>query len=184
MCHEARGELAGLLLGYPSMKTPFARTTFLSLVIAGGLLPLSCATTKPPPQQAQLARAVAAPDRAEPPVPLSNTTRQLLRSRMASHANDMANLVSAIMILDYPRISERAGGIASDANMARPLTDDATELSSSIPPSFFDYQDELRGWARNLADAADQKNAVRVGNFYGKVSETCVKCHAVYRGVR
>jgi len=158
--------------------------TFLRLVLAAGLLPFSCATTNPPPQQEQLARAVSAPDRAEPPVPLSNTTLQLLRSRMASHANDMANLVSAIMILDYPRIAERAHGIASDANMARPLTDDATDLSSSIPPSFFDYQDELRGWARTLADAAEQKNAVRVGSAYGHVSETCVKCHAVYRGSR
>ena len=166
------------------MKTPFMRTTLLSLVISAGLGQPSCATTKPPVQQTQLARAVAAPDREEPPVPLSNTTRELLRSRMASHANDMNNLMSAIMILDYPRISERAGGIASDANMARPVTQDATELGSSIPASFFDYQDELRGWARNLADAADQKSAVRVGRFYGKVSETCVKCHAVYRGAR
>ena len=161
------------------MKTTSLRVT---LLILAGLMPLSCDTTRPPAQQQQLARAVAAPDRAEPPVPISNTTLQLLRSRMASHANDMANLESAIMILDYPQIAERAGGIASDANLARPLTDDATELSSSIPPSFFDYQDDLRRWARALADAATEKSALRVGRAYGKVSETCVTCHAVYRG--
>jgi len=152
----------------------------VSVLMAG-----ACASTPPHPvQQDQLANAVAAPDRATPPAYLSNAARELLRNRMASHAGDMSTLVSAIMILDYPRIAERAAAIASDANLARPLSDDATELASSIPSSFFDYQDELKVRARTLEEAARQQAAFRVADAYGQLSQTCVRCHAVYRGAR
>ena len=53
-----------------------------------------------PPQQAQRTRAVSAPQRAEPPQYLPGTARAILQKRMASHARDMGDLVSAIMLLD------------------------------------------------------------------------------------
>ena len=124
------------------------------------------------------------PDRHDPPEYLSNTTRELLRTRMASHATDMGELVQAIMILQYPRIAERAAAIAAQADLARPVSNDATDLASSLPPSFFEYQDELKARARTLEEAARAQGAFRVADAYGDLSKTCVKCHSVFRGSR
>jgi len=145
---------------------------------------MSCATKSSdaqPPQQAQLARAVAAPDRSAPPEPLPGPALALLKERMASHARDMGDLVVSIMVLDYAKIQERAKAISSDVNLARPITDDATELSSAIPESFFVLQDELRARAAALGTAAAEQNAYHVADAYGRLSETCVRCHATFR---
>lgn len=161
------------------------RTVLASLSLLAGLTVTSCATTEPhAPQQDQLAQALAAPDRHDPPQYLSNTTRELLRARMASHANDMGELVSAIMILQYPRIAERAAAIEAQVDLARPVSKDATDLASALPPSFFDYQDELKTRARALEEAAKAQGAFRVADAYGDLSKTCVKCHSVFRGAR
>jgi cytochrome c556 len=101
---------------------------------------------------------------------------------MANHVRDMTDLVSAIMVLDYPTIADRAKGVASDANLARPLGGDATELNALLPDQFFQYQDDLRKNARLLATAAERMDALQVADAYGRVSESCVRCHAVYRG--
>lgn len=146
----------------------------------------ACASNSTPaaPQQQQLARAVAPPSRLEPPVTLSGTARVALRTRMANHARDMGALVSAIMVLDYDQIQERATTIADDASLARPLTADATELNSMLPDQFFVHQDQLRGQARALAEAARRKHAMDTAGRYGALAETCVQCHATYRAGR
>lgn len=93
----------------------------------------------------------------------------------------MADLMSAIMVLRYPIIRDRAQAIADDVDLARPLTGDATELNALLPAKFFDYQDELRVRAHALQAAAAQSNAYAVADAYGRLSETCVRCHATYR---
>jgi cytochrome c556 len=134
-----------------------------------------------PPQQAQLARALAAPDRVAPPEPLSPTAKALLHERMASHARDMGDLMAAIMLLEYGPIAARADSIAADVNLSRPMTNDATELNASIPEKFFVRQDDLKAAARTLADAARSQNPYKVAEAYGQLSETCVRCHADFR---
>jgi cytochrome c556 len=103
---------------------------------------------------------------------------------MANHANDMAALMSAIMILKYPEIETRANAIANETTFARPHTQDATELNSALPETFFQYQRELRVLASSLASAAHGLEPFQVADAYGKMSETCVKCHATYRAGR
>jgi cytochrome c556 len=152
--------------------------------LLGACLFSACAnqtSAQQPPQQAQLAQAVASPDRAAPPEPLSPAARQILKVRMASHARDMGDLVSAIMVLDYARIVSKADSIASDVNLSRPISRDATELNASLPEKFFVRQDELRAGARLLAAAARDLDPYRVANAYGRLSEGCVRCHADYR---
>ncbi len=138
-------------------------------------------TPNQPPQQAQLAQAIAAPDRATPPEPLSPAARELLKTRMASHARDMGDLVSAIMVLDYGRIAQGADSIASDVNLSRPISGDATELNASLPEKFYVRQDGLRAGARALAAAARAQDPYRVAAEYGRLSEGCVRCHADFR---
>jgi hypothetical protein len=154
------------------------------LVVALGASLGACASQpdrNQPPQQAQLVQAVSPPSRLEPPEYLSGTARAVLRTRMASHARDMGDLMSAIMVLQYDRIRERSEAIAGDANFARPLTGDAAELNSALPEKFFQLQDELRTRARVLTRAAEERNAFAVADSYENVSGTCVRCHAVYR---
>jgi cytochrome c556 len=133
------------------------------------------------PQEVQMTKAVSAPDRLTPPEDLSGTARAILRTRMAFHARDMGALMSAVMLLKYELIHERATGIANDASLARPLTGDATELNSALPEKFFAFQDELRAAATALAAAAAEQDPQQTADTYGQLSKTCVKCHATYR---
>ena len=154
---------------------------WLGLITALG----ACATrSSGPPQQAQLVNAVSAPERLTPPEYLPGEARAVLRIRMAAHAQQMANLVSAIMILRYQEIAERSTAIAQDARFAQPLTGDATELNSALPHEFFAYERELRVWAGALTTAAERTDALAVASAYGELSAVCVRCHATYRAGR
>jgi len=137
-----------------------------------------------PPQEAQFVRAVSPPERLLPPEQLSGAARSILKSRMASHARDMGDLMSAIMVLQYESIRTGATRIVEDASLSRPLSDDATELNSALPEKFFLYQDQLRLEARTLAEAAGGQRAFDVADSYGRLSQVCVRCHATYRAGR
>ena len=153
----------------------------LSTIACALLLGGGCAARPAPPQQNQLASALSSPERSGPPVYLPATARELLRARMANHTRDMSELVSAIMVLDYPLIESRARGISDDVTFSRPLTGDATELNSALPESFFDRQTALHADARALADHAHARDARRVAADYGHLAESCVSCHADFR---
>jgi hypothetical protein len=151
--------------------------SFLTLVFLG------CAgrNASEAPQRRQLVNAVSAPDRLAPPEYLSGDARALLRTRMVNHARNMGELTAAIMALRYPEIRERALAISEEARFARPLTADATELNSALPEKFFVHERELRVFAAALASGAETMNAFGVAEVFGRMSETCVKCHATYR---
>jgi cytochrome c556 len=134
-----------------------------------------------PPQEAQLVRAISPPARLEAPDYLPASARLLLRERMTAHARDMGQLMSAIMLLHYGEVHERAQAIAEDTRFARPMTGDASELNSALPERFFSLQEQLRTRSGALATAAAQTDALAVADAYGRLSETCVSCHATYR---
>ena len=173
----------------PAMKsirntTPGRAEMTLGLLAMAVLATVACADQSArhqPPQRAQLEKAVAEPGRGTAPEPLSPMAAGIIKERMVSHARDMTTLVSAIMVLDYPAISQRANEIAADVNLSRPLSGDATELNASLPEKFFVRQDELKAGARALATAADALDPYRVADAYGHLSEGCVRCHADYR---
>ncbi len=143
----------------------------------------SCAAKQAnqPPQIEQLTRAITPPDRASPPEALSPEARALLSKRMSSHVEDMSDLVSAIMLLQYSRIITRAEKIVDDVNLNRPTSNDATELNAALPEKFFARQDELKVAARALGEAARNGDPYLVAQAYGHVSEACVRCHADFR---
>ena len=133
----------------------------------------SCASKQAnqPPQMEQLTRAITPPDRRGPPEPLSPQAKALLADRMSSHAEDMSDLVSAIVLLQYSRIITRAEQIA----------DDVTLRSAPLPEMFFIRQDELKVAARALGEAARNGDPYQVAQAYGHVSQACVRCHADFR---
>lgn len=93
----------------------------------------------------------------------------------------MSQLVAGIMLLEYSDIITRADKIASDVNLSRPISNDATELNASIPERFFVRQDDLKTAALALATAGRTANPYQVAQAYGRLSEMCVRCHADYR---
>jgi cytochrome c556 len=161
-------------------RSPDLRTVLLAVAAVAAT---SCASQprSQVPQQRQLAQAVSTPAHLRPTEPISDTARALLKTRMASHARDMGELVSEIMLLHYDRIHEGAQRIAGDASLSRPLTNDASELNSALPEKFFLYQDNLRLEARTLAEAAGRQHPFDVADSYGRLSQVCVRCHATYR---
>jgi hypothetical protein len=178
----AASGVAGQLLCPPDMLhlERTAMPWLLALAAASG----ACASRQQsqPPQEAQLLRAISPPDRLGPPDYLPASARSVLRTLMPAHASDMGALMSAIMVLHYDEIDERARAIAADTRFARPMTGDASELNAALPDRFFLLQDELRTEAGILARAAAQASALDVADAYGRLSGTCVKCHAAYRG--
>lgn len=176
---RGRSRLASRLLVPGGMPKPRVR----AILVVGVVICLSCAgkAANQPPQIEQLTRAVTPPERTDPPEPLSEPVKALLSKRMASHAEDMSDLVSAIMVLDYSRIITRGDKIAADVNVARPISQDATELNASIPERFFVRQDELKAAVRELEEAARNANPYWVADAYGYVAKTCVRCHANFR---
>ncbi|HEV8166360.1 MAG TPA: cytochrome c [Actinomycetota bacterium] len=172
-------------------RSPIVKTNRLPVVLipavlaflAMGCAPSSSSRTPPgqSPQEGQLARAVSAPSRLQPPEHLPEAARAVLRTIMGSHVHAMSDLVSAIMVLDYPRIESAAQAVASDDSLSRPLTGDATELNSLLPEKFFQNQDDLRRQAHEVALAARSQGASAVAAAYGKLAEACVRCHATYR---
>lgn len=160
------------------------RSNYGALVIMG-LATSACAASSrnQPPQQTQFAQAVAPPQRLSPAAPVPEPARENLKVRMAYHASDMNALVGNIMVLRYEQIRIGADRIASDAALTGPLTGDAAKPNTP-PDKFSFYQDSLRLEAKALAKAADHQAAFEVADSYGRLSQICVRCHAVYRGVR
>lgn len=114
------------------------------------------------------------------PQHLSAAARTLLKTRMAHHGEDMRELQSAVLRIDYPRIGRAARSVASEPSLARPLSGDATELNAQLPERFFRLQDELKANADRLARAADARDPNEVADGYGRLARTCVACHQVY----
>lgn len=159
-----------------------ARALFavLALVVAAG-----CASTsgEPAAQQRRLVEAVAAPARDAAPEYLSESTRVALHTRMASHARDMGELTSAIMILDYGRIETTAHALAYDVGVVPPESGAATPHEVT-PRKLLELEEDLRKQALVLYRAAQFTSALDVADAYGELSKTCVRCHAVYRAGR
>jgi hypothetical protein len=181
--HFRRGGPGGDLALLAGMETSGGKIRGLAAVV---LIVAACATQRAdhPPQQVQLTRAISAPARLDPPEYLPAEARAMLRGRMASHARDMADLMSAVMILRYEEIASRAQKVAEEDRFARPLSGDASELNSALPERFFAQDRQMRVWAGALASAAEKTDAFAVANAYGQLSEACVSCHAAYRSGR
>lgn len=131
------------------------------------------------------------PDRTVPAVParaksgrkdpLSPTARAVIATKMDRHAQDMTDLMWAVVFLEHDAAAEIADEIASEPRMARPTGDQDGDLANArIPEDFFRLQDELRTQANALAAGARKGDDAAIAEAYGRLSQTCVSCHAKY----
>ena len=114
------------------------------------------------------------------PPDLPESARALLTEKMIDHGQDMTDLLWATLFLDEDSVKEIARHIVEQPRFSRPLTQDAAELNSRLPPEFFALQDELITRANELAESADSRDPNAVATAYGQLAQTCVRCHSVY----
>lgn len=99
---------------------------------------------------------------------------------MIDHGNDMADLLWATLFLDNQSVYEIAENLRATPRLARPITNDATELNSQLPTEFFALQDQLALQAEALSQGALAQDPDAMAAAYGALAQTCVRCHSVY----
>ena len=116
----------------------------------------------------------------ELPVPerIPPAMRQVIASKMRRHAEQLPALVSKVVVLDYDGAARAGGEIFDEPGLARPVAGD--ELNTLLPPRFFVLQDALREGARQVVEAAAERNSARLSEAFGNLTKTCVSCHDVY----
>jgi hypothetical protein len=106
--------------------------------------------------------------------------RQLLRSRMQRHGDDMMHLVMAVTLLQRERAKALANDIANEPRLTRPIAGGDADLNATLPNQLFVLQDELRVRAKALADAASKPSDAELARSLGRMTETCVACHSTF----
>lgn len=156
------------------MKT---RTAVLLLAVIGS----SCDHPNETPAATPAAVSAPRPSRLAPGA-LPAEAKLLLRERMHRHAEDAADLNWAVLLLDYASVATVARRIADEPRIGRPppaASPDAL-LNARLPDVFYQVQDELEARARALAEIAERQTPNAMATAYGTLTETCVRCHAVY----
>ena len=106
--------------------------------------------------------------------------RQVLRTKMARHGNDMLQLLVAVTLLQRDRAKVLANDIANEPRLVRPIAGGENDLNAALPNELFVLQDELRMRAKAVADAATKSDDAKLGAAFGRLTETCVACHSAY----
>jgi hypothetical protein len=143
-------------------------------LLVGALLALPACQTSASVPPVPAARELPRPER------LPARARALLDERMQRHGAAMSDMLWAALFLDYPSAKEIAEEIATEPRLARPLERDASEANALFPDRFFDLQDDLVRAAGEVARAAEARDAARLADTMGRLSATCIHCHAAY----
>ncbi|MBX5483108.1 MAG: cytochrome c [Myxococcaceae bacterium] len=105
--------------------------------------------------------------------------------RLRRHREQMSQLQRTVALLEYDAVADAAHAIQDEPPIARPEEDAPSEdPRASFPPAFFELQDVLHAHVRELGLAARARDDRRLGQAYGRIAETCVRCHALFRQVR
>ena len=104
--------------------------------------------------------------------------RAVIASKMRRHAEQLPELVSYMVVLDYDGVARTAGAIFDEPRLARPL--DGDELNGVLPERFFVLQDALQAAARAAVEAAARRDPHAISAATATLTRTCVDCHALY----
>ncbi len=112
--------------------------------------------------------------------PLPKLARQLLNKRMHRHGEQMEKLLWAALSINRPMVKSLAQAIADEPRISKPSSNDLSTLNHVFPKQFFALQEELRSQAVLLVAAADKSDDTAMAEAYGKLAQTCVRCHSLY----
>ena len=120
-------------------------------------------------------------ERALPPAErLSDTVRAAVASEMHAHARGMLELMSTATVLDWEGTVAAVDRVLAEPRLARPQSQDATELNATLPPRFFTLQDELRLQLQAVRKAAAAHDAEAFADGFTGATRTCIHCHDAY----
>jgi hypothetical protein len=106
------------------------------------------------------------------------TVRQVVKSKMHRHEEQMRTLLSRVVLLDDDGVARAAGEVFDEPALAGPVEGD--ELNNLLPHRFFVMQDELRAHARQLVIASQKHDHAAVADEFASLAKTCVNCHQVF----
>jgi hypothetical protein len=109
---------------------------------------------------------------------LAPAVRQVLKTKMGRHDDQMRTLLSRVVLLDDDGVARAAGEMFDEPALARPVGGD--ELNGLLPERFFTLQDELRAQLRRLVIASGKHDRDAVASEFGALAKTCVTCHQVF----
>ena len=110
---------------------------------------------------------------------MPDVARPLVRPMMQQHGDDLLQLVTAVVLLQYPEIDEAARRIAVTPILARTSSPaDAGQLQ--MPPRFYALQDQLKERARGLGRSARMRDDAALARDLGMMMQACVSCHSAY----
>jgi len=111
---------------------------------------------------------------------LSDTARAALKTQMHAHARGMLELVSTATLLDYDGALAATERLLAEPRLARPITRDATELNATLPPRFFELQDDLYTQLQQIRTACAARTPEALATGLAGAMRTCVQCHDAY----
>jgi hypothetical protein len=164
------------------MKTLRTRLPVLLVTLVSlGLVMQARASEPTPPRNKKSSTSKPTPSLPAPDY-LPAGARAALRQKMERHGQAMTDLMLGVTLLQYDAASAAAGRIVDEPRFGRPIPggEGDDELNSLLPERFFTLQDELRSRAQAVRDAARKRDDARLAESFGRLTETCVSCHAVY----
>ncbi len=149
-----------------------------AIVMLASLTGFGDGPSEPPKVQEppKVARTLHLPE----PVSFPAAARQALGRRMSEHADQLEWVLSAVLMLNYDLAARSATNLADDPKLAPPPPGDLDTLNAALPKRFFVLQAQLSKRARAVAAAAKAHDDVKLSQSVGRLTETCVACHAVY----
>jgi hypothetical protein len=98
---------------------------------------------------------------------------------MSQHQQEMEGMFRSTVLLRYAEVEATASAISRTPPLPNPAVTLFRDPEVGVPREFFALQDELRVRAGELVKAAHDHDNSAMAKGYGRMTETCVSCHAL-----
>jgi hypothetical protein len=148
----------------------------LSTPLLAAALATGCASSSPPPS-AEPAQKKAA---MQTPSYLTEAARLKIRASMGIHRENMAGLLSSLLVLDKDSVNHFAEAISAQPRLTQDMSAPKDER---IPARVIELQEELHTRADALVTLVNSKEKLKsaeLADGFANLAKVCVTCHASY----
>lgn len=149
----------------------------LSTPLLAAALAAGCASSTPP-------RAAEAPPQKkasmQTPSYLTEAARLKIRASMGIHRENMAGLLSSLLVLDKDSVNHFAAAISAQPRLTQDMSAPKDER---IPARVIELQEELHTRADALVTLVNSKEKLKSAELaegFANLAKVCVTCHASY----
>lgn len=149
----------------------------LSTPLLAAALAAGCASSTPPPA------AEAPPQKKasmQTPSYLTEAARLKIRASMGIHRENMAGLLSSLLVLDKDSVNHFAAAISAQPRLTQDMSAPKDER---IPARVIELQEELHTRADALVTLVNSKEKLKSAELaegFANLAKVCVTCHASY----